>query len=386
LTALPSGVGGPAAPATATLSVTETPETVAAVVAPTKPPIPTPAPAVAATATPRSSPSPTPAPETVSAPAPSGQPAAVSSSEAPAQEIVVGALRVAIANAVRAESLPSYGLPPGTGEWVVLVAELTNEGDAPASLAMGDFRLFDRGSGRVAALDSGTDVIARLAGFDPARAASDVIALDPGSSAEALLLYLLPPGSSDDVALLVGQSAMDLAPSLALGKTAAAAAPELIETAVTEVLDGGRIAVDFNGKLETVSYLGFVPPAAGGCFAAEATAANAELVAGKSVWLERQAADRDTAGALRRDVWIADADGNRVLVAARLLEAGAGDLAVAAPDTRYEAWLAASAALARSNGAGRWSACPEPAAAGDDAPRLAFTASGWRERWRFSLR
>ena len=90
-------------------------------------------------------------------------------------------MRLAIESAVRGASLPKFGLPPSTGDWVVLRLELRNDGDAPASLAMSDLRLFDRGSGTVMDLDSGTDVIAKLAGLDPAWSAEDVVTLDPGA-------------------------------------------------------------------------------------------------------------------------------------------------------------------------------------------------------------
>ena len=88
-----------------------------------------------------------------------------------------------------------------------------------------------------------------------------------------------------------------------------------------------------------------------------AEALTPDVIEGKHVWLERQATDRDADGVLLRDVWIADGNGDRALVAARLLETGAGTPAPTPPDTRYQAWLQAAAALARTNGAGLWGAC-----------------------------
>jgi endonuclease YncB( thermonuclease family) len=286
------------------------------------------------------------------------QPAAVSVDEAPAQEIVIGPLRLAFPTALRAESLPRYGLPPGSGEWVLLEADITNEGDAAASLAMNDFRLFDRGAGVVYDLDTGTDVIASLGGFDPAFGPGDVIAVDPDGAADALLLFLLPPGSSQDLTLIVGQTSVDLSPLLALGEAVPASPPELVEATVVDVLDGAQIAVDIAGTRETVQYLGMRAPAGEACFAAEATAANAQLADGQTVWLEREATERGAEGVLLRDVWLNGTGADRDLVAARLLEAGAALPAANAPDTRYEAWLKASSLLAQSNGAGLWSACP----------------------------
>ena len=108
----------------------------------------------------------------------------------------------------------------------------------------------------------------------------------------------------------------------------------------------------------------------------------------KVLVLERQATDRGTDSALLRDVWIVDANGDRALVAARLLEAGAATPAPAPPDTRYQAWLQAAAALARTNDAGLWGACGDVSAstgfAPDDARQLAFLGGAWRSRWELS--
>ncbi len=407
--AIAIGVGGPAAQAsaadaTATARAAATPsETAVPALAPTEPAIPTPAPAAAPTAT--SQPAATAVPEaaTVASPSPTAgintqglsaatpgqssltQPAAVDPGQPPAQEIVVGPLRLTLQTALRAESLPRYALPPGSGEWVLLIAGIANESDAAASLNMSDLRLFDRGTASVVGLDTGTDVIATLAGFDPAWRNDDVIAVEPGESAEALLLYLLPPGGSDDLTLLVGQASIDLGPSLALGEAAPAAAPDLLEAMVVAVGDGSRLTVDVAGQVETVQYLGLQAPTGDACFAAEATTANLALLEGERVWLERQATDRAADGALLRDVWIIDANGDRALMAARLLEAGAATPAPSPPDTRYQAWLQAAAALARTNGAGLWGACGDVSAstqlAPDDAPRLAFLNGAWRSRW-----
>ncbi|HEX2281749.1 MAG TPA: hypothetical protein VHG52_08300 [Thermomicrobiales bacterium] len=306
----------------------------------------------------------------------------------PAQEIIVGPLRLTIQTALRAESLPRYALPPGSGEWVLLIASIRNQSESTALLPMSDLRLFDRGTATVVDLDTGTDVIASLAGLDPAWRNDDVIAVDPNESTEALLLYLLPPGSSDDLVLLVGQTSIDLAPSLAMGEAAPAAEPGLLEATVVAVGDGSRLTVDVAGQQESVQYLGFQAPTGDACFASEATAANAALVEGEQVWLERQATDRAENGALLRDVWIVDANGDRALVSARLLEAGAGTAAPAAPDTRYQAWLQAAAALGRSNGAGMWGACGDVAAstqgATEDAAWLTFLGGGWRGRWQLT--
>jgi endonuclease YncB( thermonuclease family) len=109
-----------------------------------------------------------------------------------------------------------------------------------------------------------------------------------------------------------------------------------------------------------VQYLGMQSPAGNACFAAEAKAANEQLVAGQQIWLEREASDRTADGALLRHVWVAP-QGSRVLVAERLLQAGTGAAAAPPPDTRYGSWLTASEALARTNSAGMWGVCAQSA-------------------------
>jgi endonuclease YncB( thermonuclease family) len=395
------------APAAATPPPTATPE-------PTAPPIPTPAaaaspppataaapmataepaatvPAVAEEATPGASPATEPAPAQDASPAAvaATQQAAVPADEPVAQEIVVGTLRVAFPTALRAETLPRYGLPPGSGEWVLLVAEIANEGDAAASLALPEVRLFDRAAGQVYDLDGGTGVIASLAGFDPAYGPGDTVTLEPGATARALLLYLLPPGSGDDLALIVGQSSLDVAPLLAAGDATVAGRPELLAATVTAVRGGDAITVDLGGTDVEVRYLGIAGPTGDACYAPAAAAANEQLVGGQQVWLERQASDAAD-GTLLRDVWIATPNGGRALVAARLLEAGAGIAAPVPPDVRYQAWLAAAEALGRTNGAGLWGACPPPeASAAASLPKngvaLTFLADDWRaRRWGIS--
>jgi endonuclease YncB( thermonuclease family) len=366
-TAVAIGVGGESAQATDAVegapaaALAATPDAATATV-------PTPAVATAATApaatevpaAPAVDASPAAAGESTAVSEASPQSAALPESGSAAQEIVVGPLRLAVTSAQRADTLPAYGLPPGSGNWVVLTLDVRNEGETPASLAMSDLRLFDRGTGNVASLDSGTDVIASLAKFDPARGPADTIALEPGQATRALLLYLLPPGSSDDLAFLAGQASMELAPALALGQTSATARPDLVPAKVVAVRDGSRIDVDIAGTTATVQYLGMQAPAGNACFAAEAKAANEQLVAGQQIWLEREASDRTADGALLRHVWVAP-QGSRVLVAERLLQAGTGAAAAPPPDTRYGSWLTASEALARTNSAGMWGVCAQTA-------------------------
>jgi endonuclease YncB( thermonuclease family) len=270
---------------------------------------------------------------------------------------VVGPLRLAIDSALRDETLPKYGLPPSNGDWVLVMAQLTNESDKATSAPLSAFRLYDRGTGTTAELDGGTSVIAGLAGLKPALGNGDTLTLDPGETGNFLLLYLLPPGSSDDLALLFEDNSMELAPSLEARSSAIAAAPSLVEAAVDKVINGAQLTVNAAGQTLNVSLLGIAAPTTGGCYSAESTAALQKLVEGKTIWLEREATDTLPDGSLARDAWISDGNGGRVLVAAEMLESGHATPNITGPDSRYKAWLLASSALARTNGAGIWSAC-----------------------------
>jgi hypothetical protein len=215
-TALEIGVGGPARQAaTSTPSVAVVPaETVFPTPAPTREAPRTAStesvlvPANTSTATETETSGATPSTATLA------QPATVAAVQPSGQEMEVGPMRLAISTAYRAESLPAYGLPPGSGEWLLLEATLSNESNSAESLAMSDVQLVDRATGTVTELDSGTGVIAELAGIDPALAPEDAIEIAAGEEAEALFLYLLPAGSTDDLALTIGQSTLEVGPSL----------------------------------------------------------------------------------------------------------------------------------------------------------------------------
>jgi endonuclease YncB( thermonuclease family) len=150
---------------------------------------------------------------------------------------------------------------------------------------------------------------------------------------------------------------MELAPSLEARSAAIAAPPSLVEAVVEKVVNASQLTVTAAGQSLNVSLLGIAAPTTGACFSAESTAALQKLVEGQTIWLEREATDTLPDGSLARDAWITDGNGGRVLLTAQLLESGNAAPNITGPDSRYEAWLLASSALARTNGAGLWSAC-----------------------------
>jgi endonuclease YncB( thermonuclease family) len=192
----------------------------------------------------------------------------------------------------------------------------------------------------------------------------------PGESHRLALVFFVPPGWGE-LTLLAGPSSLDLAPSFAhptaitdLGGPPEA--PELIEGKVSRVSDGRTIEVDVEGESVEVVYLGIAAPTGDACYAAQATAANSDLVLGKTVWLERERKNRTAQGAFARDAWLAAPDGSKILITGELVAHGAATPSPVEPDIRFAGVLSAAATEAQRSRIGFWSACggPPPTAPG----------------------
>jgi endonuclease YncB( thermonuclease family) len=322
---------------------------------------------------------------------PPTQEPSVALGELPDQTLVSGQFRFTINVAKRGATLPDFGLADtGQGDWVALIVTVENVSDKAANLTMADVTLRPGATSKPVALDTGTDVIAGIVGLDPAFGSTDVVPLAPAQERRLALVYPVP-SKTKRLTLLVGPTALDLGPAIDhSGSVAdvsdAPADPKLVQATVSEVVDGGRINVAIGGAEVKVRYIGIDVPSAGDCYAAEAKSANAKLVAGQTVWLERERTDADISGQWLRDVWIAGPNGTRVLVAARLVEQGAVTARSVDPNIRYAGWLAASAATAKTASSGRWSACQTPAASAPGDPvavtSRAFSGTPW---WSWSV-
>ena len=205
-----------------------------------------------------------------------------------------------------------------------------------------------------------TGSVAQFLGFSPAYDADDRVLFAPGEGHWLALVFLISPDIGD-LTLWIGNQAIDLAPAIARASDGAKLeevprTPELMEGTVVEVLDGRTAVVAIGDERVTIRYLGIEVPTGNACYAAEATAANRDLVVGQTVWLERERRNRFEQGIYGRDVWI-ERDGARVLVAAELAAAGAAVPAPTEPDTRFAGWIAASSAAAQFEGRGLWGAC-----------------------------
>ncbi len=99
---------------------------------------------------------------------------------------------------------------------------------------------------------------------------------------------------------------------------------------VVDIIDGDTIDVRISGEVYRVRYIGVNTPERDDDCYAEATNANADLVEGQTVTLERDVSDTDQYGRLLRYVYVGDTFVNAALVADGYAEARRY-----APDTAY---------------------------------------------------
>ncbi len=138
------------------------------------------------------------------------------------------------------------------------------------------------------------------------------------------------------------------------------------ETAVVvRIVDGDTIIVDRGMGDERLRYVGIdapesVKPGSPVEFMGrEASAANAALVEGREVALERDVSDRDRFDRLLRYVWLRDGDG-WLLVNLELVRQGYASAVSFPPDVRLQDELRAAERVARDTGLGLWGPATPP--------------------------
>ncbi len=173
-------------------------------------------------------------------------------------------------------------------------------------------------------------VAACLAGCGPAGGTSSPLAATPAGPAPSLIAGLAPAGPT--------------------------------ETAiVVRVVDGDTIIVDRGLGNERLRYVGIdapesVKPGSPVEFMGdEASAANAALVEGREVVLERDVSDRDRFDRLLRYVWLREGDG-WLLVNLELVRTGYANAVSFPPDVRLQDELRTAERVARDAGLGLWGA------------------------------
>lgn len=131
------------------------------------------------------------------------------------------------------------------------------------------------------------------------------------------------------------------------------------QATVTRVVDGDTIDVRrADGSIARVRYIGINTPETVDprrpveCFGKEAGRRNTELVAGKTVLLEKDVSETDRYDRLLRYVW---ADGQQVN--AVLVGEGYAQVVTYPPDMRYVDWFLQVEREARESGRGLWTGC-----------------------------
>lgn len=162
------------------------------------------------------------------------------------------------------------------------------------------------------------------------------------------------PAAMDGPSSPLAPAAIDTAPDRPTGPTQ--------EASLMRVMDGDTIRVIVDGVEERVRYIGIDTPelnvsstATPDPYAEAATAANARLVSGARVVLEKDVSERDRYGRLLRDVWIEN-DGVWELVNLALVSEGFAQVSTYPPDVKYADALLAAQADARAEGRGLWGA------------------------------
>jgi len=137
---------------------------------------------------------------------------------------------------------------------------------------------------------------------------------------------------------------------------------------VLRVVDGDTIEIDRGRGPEKVRYIGIDTPETVDpsrpveWMGREASAANAALVEGRTVVLERDVSETDRYGRLLRYVWIEDPSvpGGWLFVNLALVAAGFAQVATYPPDVRYAELFLAAQAEARAAERGLWGPRPTP--------------------------
>jgi micrococcal nuclease len=136
---------------------------------------------------------------------------------------------------------------------------------------------------------------------------------------------------------------------------------ETQEATVTDIVDGDTIRVEINGQEFRVRYIGVDAPEIshdnnpGEPLGEEATQANADLVDGQVVILEKDVSDTDDFGRLLRYVWLApDTDSGWMMVELELAHQGLADVKRYPPDLYWQEVLGQAEASARDKYLGIW--------------------------------
>ncbi len=137
------------------------------------------------------------------------------------------------------------------------------------------------------------------------------------------------------------------------------------EATVVRVTDGDTIVVAYGGQEYKVRYIGMDSPETVDpsspvqWMGPQATAANAALVEGKTVFLEKDVSEVDRFDRLLRYVWLTDG-ATWTLVNLELVRQGVAFAKSYPPDTKYDALYSAGESEAKVVALGLWGPTPAP--------------------------
>jgi micrococcal nuclease len=170
-------------------------------------------------------------------------------------------------------------------------------------------------------------------------------------------LTLVAVGCAGEANITESKSPATSTPPLAIPTATPYVRPGLVPARVTRVVDGDTIHVELGGKDYRLRYIGIDTPETVdprrpvGCFGAEASERNRQLVEGRTVGLEKDVSETDSFGRLLRYVWVEDQMVNEALV-----EEGYALAATYPPDVRYSGVFVSLQAHAREGNRGLWGA------------------------------
>ena len=136
-----------------------------------------------------------------------------------------------------------------------------------------------------------------------------------------------------------------------------------VRAKVVRIVDGDTIVVRIGGRDERLRYIGMDTPetvkpgSPVEWMGPEASRANAALVEGRTVELEKDVSETDQYGRLLRYVWIVDRD-RWTLVNLELVRHGFAQVETDPPDVRYADRFLAAERAARDAGVGLWGPAP----------------------------
>jgi micrococcal nuclease len=133
---------------------------------------------------------------------------------------------------------------------------------------------------------------------------------------------------------------------------------------VVRIIDGDTIVVAFGGREYKVRYIGMDTPetkdpnTAVQWMGPQATVANAALLEGRTVYLEKDVSEVDRFDRLLRYVWTTDGTA-WTLVNLELVRLGVAAATSYPPDVRFDAIYLEAEGIARQSGLGLWGTAPE---------------------------